>query len=56
MCGKIKLGRMYEIQSHSYVVGFVPKHYKKVCENCVYMKAYGTKNWKKRKKEGVLDK
>ena len=55
ICGKSKLSKMYEFQRHSYVRGYIPLFYKKVCENCVYKEAYGTKEWKKKKKEGSLD-
>ena len=56
MCGKHKLSKMYEYQSISYVRGYIPHHYKKLCADCIYKTAYGTKHWKKKKKEGTLDK
>ena len=55
MCGKYKMAKMYEYQNFSYIGGHVPHHYKKICANCIYRECYGTKNWKKKKKEGVLD-
>jgi len=55
-CNKTKLGKMYEMQSHSYVRGYTPRFFKKVCENCTYMKAYGIKDYKKMKLIRSLDK
>ena len=46
---------MYEYQSISFVVGYIPYHYKQMCGDCIYKKVYGTKFYKKRKKEGSLD-
>ena len=55
MCQKSKLGKCFEYQNVSFVRGFIPHHYKKVCENCIYKTIYGTKNYKQKKKEGVLE-
>jgi hypothetical protein len=46
---------MYEYQSISFVVGYIPYHYKQICGDCIYKKVYGTKFYKKKKKEGSLD-
>lgn len=56
MCNKYKMAKVYEYQSVSYVRDYIPHHYKKLCGDCVYRTAYGTKQYKKMKKEGVLDK
>ena len=55
MCDKLKMAKVYEYQSISYVRGYIPHHYKKLCADCIYKTAYGTKHWKKKKKEGALD-
>ena len=55
MCDKYKMAKVYEYQSVSFVEGFTPYHYKKICADCIYRTAYGTKHWKKMKKEGALD-
>ena len=47
---------MYEYQNVSFVRGFVPHHFKQLCGECIYKKVYGTKFYKKKKKEGSLDK
>ena len=54
-CEKTKLAKMYEYQSISFVVGYIPYHYKQMCGDCIYKKVYGTKFYKKKKKEGALD-
>jgi hypothetical protein len=56
MCDNSKFSKMYEYQSVSFVRGYIPKHFKKICGDCIYKKVYGTKDYKKKKKEGVLDK
>ena len=55
MCGKNKLSKMYEYQSISFVRDYIPHHYKQMCRDCVYKKAYGTKLYKKKKEEKTLD-
>ena len=56
MCGKIKMGKMYEYQSVSFVKGYIPKYYKQICGDCIYKTSYGSNKWKKEKKNGSLDK
>ena len=56
LCGKLKMAKMYEYQSISFVRGYVPHHFKEVCGNCIYKQVYGTNLYKKKKKEGSLDK
>jgi len=55
MCEKTKMGKVYEYRNLSYVVGYVPRYYKQVCGDCIYRRVYGTKFYKKKKKEGSLD-
>ena len=54
-CDDTKFAKMYEYQSISFVVGYIPHHYKQMCGDCIYKKVYGTKFYKKKKKEGSLD-
>ena len=56
ICEDTKLSKMYEYQNVSFVRGFVPHHFKQLCGECIYKKVYGTKFYKKKKKEGLLDK
>ena len=56
ICGKTKLGKMYEYRDISYVRGYVPALLKKVCGDCIYKEVYGSKFYKIKKKEGTLDK
>lgn len=55
MCGKHKNAKMYEYQGYSYVEGYTPKYFKKVCEDCLYRECYGSKNWRTKKRERSLD-
>ena len=55
MCGKHKISKMYEYKNISYVRGYDPPHYKKVCEVCIYRDVYGVKNFKRKKEEGSLE-
>ena len=56
MCGKLKMAKMYEYQSISFVKGYIPRHYKQLCGDCIYKAIFGSNKWKKEKKEGSLDK
>ena len=56
MCGNSRLTSMYKYRSISYVEGYVPKTFNKVCKDCLYKEVFGTKNWKKKKKEDALEK
>lgn len=56
MCGKPKFDKMYEYQDYSYVPRYTPPHLTKVCGDCIYKDVFGSNFWRKRKKEGVLDK
>ena len=56
MCGKTKLGKMYEYKPISYVEGYIPPHLKQICVDCIYKEVYGSKFYKIKKKEGTLDK
>ena len=55
MCGDSKYQHAYEYKPLSYVQGYIPEHMKEVCGDCVYRECYGSKKWRKKKKEGVLD-
>lgn len=55
ICLRNKLSKVYEYQNISYVRGYEPPFFNNVCEQCVYMKVFGPKNWKKEKKKGTLD-
>ncbi len=55
MCNNHKNAKMYEYRGHSYVEGYTPKYFKKVCEDCVYRECYGSKNWRIKKREGSLN-
>ena len=54
-CSKLKYAKMYEYQGAFFVEGHTPKHYKEICEDCIYKAIYGTKNWKIKKRERSLD-
>jgi len=45
---------MYEYQAYSYVSKYKPEYFTKICANCIYKEVFGSE-WKKKKKEGVLD-
>ena len=55
-CNDAKFAKMYEYKNVSFVRGFIPHHFKQICGDCIYKKVYGTKFYKKKKKEGSLDK
>ena len=55
MCGKIRLTKMYEYRNCSFVKGYIPRHFREICGNCIYKECYGSNAWKKKKKEGTLD-
>ena len=54
ICGKSKYNKMYEYQAYSYSARYKPEYFTKVCGNCVYKEVFGNE-WKKKKKEGLLD-
>ena len=56
VCDKYKTGKMYEYQNESFIGGYVPTYFKKMCSDCIYRTVYVTNVWKKMKKEGTLDK
>ena len=55
MCGKTKLGKMYEYQNHTIIPSYTPYHFKQICRDCIYKECYGTKFYKIKKKEKTLD-
>lgn len=54
MCYKGVFNKMYEYQAYSYVSKYKPEYFTKICANCIYKEVFGNE-WKKKKKEGVLD-
>ena len=56
MCGKTRIGKVYEYRSISIVPKYIPHHFKSICGDCTYKEYYGTKIYGKKKKEGTLDK
>jgi len=56
MCDKYQMSKKkYEYKGISYVRGYIPRHFKELCANCIYREVYGTNLIKKKKKEGSLD-
>ena len=55
MCGEKKFSHSYEYKATSFVRRYVAPHLKKICADCIYRECFGSKNWRKKKKEGVLD-
>tara|TARA_Y100000817_G_scaffold279579_1_gene243040 strand:- start:33 stop:263 length:231 start_codon:yes stop_codon:yes gene_type:complete len=56
ICNKSKLAQMYKYRNLSYVLGYIPHTFEKICKDCLYKEVYGTKNWRKKKKEDALEK
>ena len=54
MCGKTKTGKMYHYKSLCIVPRYKPPLLE-ICEDCVYKEVYGSKTWRKMKKEGTLN-
>ena len=55
MCGTTANSKMYQYQAISMVPGYKPRLFNKMCRKCTYREIYGSKNYNKRMKEGVLD-
>ena len=56
ICDKYQMARkMYEYKGVSLVRDYIPRHFKKLCANCIYKEVYGTNFIKQKKKEGSLD-
>ena len=56
-CDKYGMSKkMYKYQSVSYVKGYEPFYFTELCGDCIYRMVFGTKNYKKEKKNGSLDK
>ena len=56
LCESSKFAKRYEYKSVSFVRGYIPKHFKSMCGDCIYKKVYGSRDYKIKKKEGTLDK
>ena len=55
ICGKSRRMAIYEFRHQQFHEKHLPRILKPVCRHCVYKEIYGSKNWKKKMKEGVLD-
>ena len=55
ICGKVKRTAMYRFRHEQIVPTYVPPLLTPVCRWCVYKEVYGSKNWRKKMKEGALD-
>ena len=55
MCGKHRMAKMYEYKSQGVVKGYVHRHYKRICGDCIYKEVYGSKTCRIMKKEKTLD-
>ena len=54
MCGAIPGKFAYEYKPTQYVSDHIPESLH-VCKKCVYREVFGSKNFRKKIKEGVLD-
>lgn len=54
MCSEIIKRVVYTYSSQQYVVDYVPPLLT-VCKKCLYREVYGSKNYRKQMKEGVLE-
>lgn len=54
MCGDRLKGVGYEYQAQQFVPDYVPPKLI-TCRKCVYRQCFGSKTYKKKMKEGVLD-
>jgi hypothetical protein len=55
ICGKVYTDYYYVFQRQQYIADYAPEPLTPVCKNCVYKEKFGTKNYRKKIKEGVLD-
>ena len=56
--GYLKCQRCQNTSFHTSIyenTGMLTKNVLKMCKHCVYKENFGTKNWRKKMKEGVLD-
>ena len=56
MCGKNKMGKMYEYQNCDHIPNFTPHRFKQICGDCIYREYYGSKLCRIKKREQTLDK
>ena len=54
MCGKVKMGKLYKYKSLSLCRRYIAPLLE-ICEDCVYKESFGSKVWRKKKKERALD-
>ena len=55
MCGKSKFSNKYEYKSRSLIPGYETRHFKKLCADCIYKECFGSKTWRKEKKNRSLE-
>ena len=55
ICGKSKSTAMYKFKHEQYVSNYSPNILTPVCRQCVYKEVYGSKNYRKKMKERILD-
>ena len=55
ICGKSKRTAMYKFRHQQYVSNYSPSILTPVCRQCVYKEVYGSKNFRKKMKERILD-
>lgn len=55
ICGKSKRTAMYNFKHKQYVSSYSPSILTPVCRQCVYKEVYGSKNFRKKMKERILD-
>ena len=55
MCLTTANTAVYQYKSYSYIKNYETAHLENVCKKCVYREIYGSKNYRKKMKEGTLD-
>ena len=55
ICGKCYVDFRYLLQPQQIIANYAPKPLDPACKHCVYKEKFGTKNYRKKMKEGVLD-
>ena len=55
-CGKTKLQERWVYKPYQYIPDHIPAMTENTCKTCVYKEEYGRKKYRKRMKEGSLDK
>ena len=55
ICGKCYVDFRYLFQPQQIIANYAPKPLDPTCKHCVYKEKFGTKNYRKKMNEGVLD-